>query len=189
LLGWGGWCVGSRSGRWLGPGRLWALDGEVATPSSGGEGGYEGLVGEGPGAKGEGCHCCMLFERVLRSRVGIGWWDGMSLYLSNQSMDLLHWRVDLNNVYSEDPHGQCFGPLSPAFRNGFERRSRETSNCTEVYPPLLSKEMGALSFPVVGKPRDSFGDLSLGFYDLCVGELSRALGMDSGYGIRVLGCQ
>lgn len=39
----------------------------------------------------------------------------MILYLSNQSMDLLHWRVDLDRVYSEDPHGQCFGPLAPAF--------------------------------------------------------------------------
>ena len=57
----------------------------------------------------------MLFERVLRSRVGIEWWDGMILYLSNQSMDLLYWRVDLDHVYSEDPHGQCFGPLAPAF--------------------------------------------------------------------------
>ncbi len=75
------------------------------------------------------------------------------------------------------------------FRDGFQRRSRETSNCTEVYPPLLSKEMGLYLFRLLASPGICFGDSSLGFYDLCVGELSRALGMDSGYGIRVLGCQ
>lgn len=126
------------------------MDGEVSTPSSEGEGGYEGLVGEGPGAKGKGSHSHWV--KWLRWGMGIGWWDGMSLYLSNQSMDLLHWRVDLDNVYFKDPHGQCFGPLSPSFRDGFQRRSRETSNCTEVYPPLFSKEMGLYFFRLLASP-------------------------------------
>jgi len=38
LLGWGWWFVRSRAGRWLGPGRLWALDGEVSNPGSKGRG-------------------------------------------------------------------------------------------------------------------------------------------------------
>lgn len=69
----GGCAVGLRSGRWLRPGRLWGLEGEVSGPSSEHGGGYQMLVGEGPRAKRVGSHGRMFFDVVLRSRTGTGW--------------------------------------------------------------------------------------------------------------------